>query len=129
MSHIVQVSNIKILHLDLLEEACQELGYELKEGGQVVYWAGEQKADYTISIPGTPWTIGLRKEKETDDGYILVGDFFGMEGKRIKEAAQKLTVAYQRKVAEVKLMEMGYTFETQELENGSIQIVGVKANV
>lgn len=107
MSHVTDVK-MKVRSLDMLEEACEHLGLELRRGQKTYAWWGSYlgdsrdygehqpkdmgKCEHAIRIKGDqpkngsggPWEIGVIKAAD-GDGYKLFYDKFGAAGQRLTE--------------------------------------------
>lgn len=64
MSHLTTVDS-EVVDIEALAQGCDALGWELREGGKVVYYYGEgPECDYTIHFPVghacKRYTIGLK---------------------------------------------------------------------
>jgi hypothetical protein len=129
MSHVTDVK-LKIKDLDALEEACEELGLELKRDKKNFAWWGRFLGDshqygnhdpntfgqceHAIGIKGDrpmngsngPWEIGVVKALD-GDGYDLLYDNYGGAGRRltekIGEKANKLRQEYAAAVSTKKV--------------------------
>ena len=67
MSHYSTIKcTLTINDLDFIKDACKELGLTFRVGGKVrfYYTHDEQTADYVISIPGSRYDVGLKKDKQ-----------------------------------------------------------------
>ena len=90
MSHVTTLS-VRIMHLDILEEACSKIGLIFKRNQKHYKWYGRFVGDYTeagtnpkdmgkcdhaISVPGNnqAYEIGVAQK---DDHFELRYDFYG----------------------------------------------------
>jgi len=65
MSHYSTIKcSLTISDLDFIKEACKELGLTFRVGGKVrfFYSHDQQTADYVISIPGSNYDVGLKRD-------------------------------------------------------------------
>ena len=121
MSHMV-VQELIIKDLDLLEKICQKFGFNFQKNKKSAkYYGGNtKKCDHTISVPGTNNEIALIKQ--TDGSYRMEADFYGTEGKTVKEAVGKITQQYTIEATKRATRKKGYSILEQWLEDGSCDI-------
>jgi len=104
--------------LDLLEETCNELGYKFHRGKtKARYYGGSTiDCDHVIEVPGTNHEIAVIDNR--DGSYTLKGDFYGSEGKVLKEAYEKIEQLYTVKAVKREAYMKGYSvFEEWVDEN------------
>ncbi len=103
MSHIVKIAT-EIRDVEAIKLACAELGLVFKENQKTYKWWGESVGDYplpegitkdelgtcehAIGVNGTPWEIGLMRNKQTN-GLRIVFDFYGHQGAPLMAAIGK----------------------------------------
>ena len=125
MSHITDVK-LKVRDLDALEEACEELGLELRRGQTTFAWWGTFVGDsrsygeldpqafgtcaHAIRVKGTtprngsggPWEIGVVPARD-GDGFVIGFDTYGTAGAALLEKvgrdANRLRQEYAAAVA------------------------------
>jgi hypothetical protein len=64
MSHYSTIKvSLTISDLDFIKEACKELNLTFRIGGKVRFFYGhdQQTADYVISVPGSNYDVGLKR--------------------------------------------------------------------
>lgn len=123
MSHIATVKS-QINDLDALEEACRELGLELRRGQkQHHYYGGNVNAcDHAIVHPGKPqaYEIGLVLGKDGQTYELQHDDYLGAQG--MVEAAgkgcRKILVEYGRAKTRRIAQERGWSYREEKLDNG-----------
>ena len=93
MSHMVKLK-LKINSLESLKKIVEQLGYVFCEGQtKAKYYGGNTaKCSHVIKVPGTNHEIAII---DNEDGtYTLQADFYGIEGKVLKEAYEKIEQLY-----------------------------------
>jgi len=118
MSHMV-VQELIIKDLDLLEKICRKLGFDFQKNKKTAqYYGGNtKKCDHAIKVPGTNNEIALIKQ--SDGSYRMEADFYGTEGKTVKEAVGKITQQYAIEETKKAVRKKGYSILEQWLEDGS----------
>jgi hypothetical protein len=91
MSHY-STHNTKLNDIDSIKDACNELGLTIKEGGTVRYYSsqGQVKADYVISWSGSPYDVGLVKDKITGNFNLVYDSYQGYVEKKLGKGCTKL---------------------------------------
>jgi len=119
MSHLTTY-NSQLNDIDSIRDFCRELGLTIIEGGSVRhYYSTPSKADYVISWEGTPYDVGLLKNKITGN-YDLVYDSYGghVERKLGKDCCKLKQGATFHKIAK-KAKGYGFFITRKDTEKGT----------
>ncbi|NDJ54671.1 MAG: DUF1257 domain-containing protein [Chloroflexi bacterium] len=118
MSHFTRVRT-KLRNLQTVQQALEEMGYNVDSGAVRGYAGMEAQADLVVKMDGR-YDIGFRKE---DDTVVMVADFWGLRIDRdqfMNELSQRyayMTVVEQAETG-------GWQKVTEEVqEDGSIRLV------
>ena len=136
MSHVVDC-NIVIKDLEAFKAACEELGMEFRLNQKTWKWYGQWVNDYdaqdaaykagikpedygkcvhaaAVKGDSSAYELGLVKNPK-GEGFLLVFDFFGTEGRALQEKigknASKLKSEYGLKLLEKTAKKRGYKVE------------------
>lgn len=130
MSHITTVK-LQVKDLDALEEACGQLGMELRRGKTTFRWYGrEGTCEHAIGLKGqaSTYEIGLQREPQAELAYSLAYDAFdgrleAAAGSGLSRLKQEYAVACASKNAKAKLSRLGYTLAGRErLDGGRVRL-------
>ncbi len=145
MSHVESVET-RILNLDALKAACENLGVEFREGQRKYEFFGRSvgdyplpagftaedlgKCDHAIHVPGVNYEIGVVRAKDGSPGYSLLYDFWGSGGKhdgtklleKFGKGLVKLVDRYSVEVLRAKARAKGY-LSTEKIVNGKTQVM------
>lgn len=145
MSHVAEME-VQISDLDALDEACKELGLELRLNQKTFKWYGTHvgdyplpkgfskeemgKCDHAIAIPGNShaYEIGVVKRRDGQEGYALLFDFFaggrGMSQKVGGNNCAKLADEYLAAVTVKSYRRAGRQVQRERTALGHIVIRG-----
>lgn len=123
MSHISTVRT-QINDLDALEDACRELGLELRREQKThrFYSNQKNKCDHAIVLPGNPnaYEIGLVLGTDGKTYEVLHDDYMGGKGMVAVagHGCQKLLVEYGRAKTKRIAAAKGMSYREERLGNG-----------
>lgn len=153
MSHVAAIE-LQILDLDALEQACGELGLELRREQKTFKWYGrwvndynEQdaaylklgmkpedygKCDHAIAVKGNAgaYEAGLIKVPGKP-GWSVIFDFFGGSGQALAnclggQSADKLKQTYAAHAATRAALKQGFRVQKSIKADGTVQLLMVK---
>ena len=132
MSHISKIELV-VNDLAALKEACQNLGFEFREGQRTYTWYGRLvgrfalpegltesdlgKCDHAIRIPGATYEVGIVKKEQN---YLLLWDEWDKGGLRAKlgHNAGILKQAYALSRVKREARKKNYRFAQKKIPNG-----------
>jgi len=120
MSHFSKIKT-RMVEKEHLLKAIKDLGYNYVEGDQELNSFGNVE-QVQIRIPiALSYDIGLR---QTQNGYEVVADWWGVRGINQADFVQKLTQRYAYHAAVARMQEQGFTLAQEEIGNqGQIRLV------
>ncbi len=122
MSHFTTIK-VQIKNGEVLADVLNELGHKVETNTQVRGYQGDRiQAEYVIRRQNG-YDIGFRKEKDDDDNYEIIADFWGTQLNQtqfVNEIQQK----YAHKMLLTTAANQGYTIEAEDvLADGTVRVV------
>lgn len=122
MSHFTRIKT-QMKDKELVLKTLSDLGFQYEAGeGLSVRGFTNQRMTVDIKIPLTlSYDIGLR---QTESGFELVADWFGVRGVNQQDLTQKLNQRYAYNATRARLEEQGFDLVEEEVEEtGQIRLV------
>jgi|GEM_PF-6107024 len=122
MSHLSQYTT-KLNDLESIKAACEELGLQFKEGGNVRWYGSSQRADFVISWAGSSYDVGLVKDPITGNYTLIYDTYTGQVEQKLGRGCNRLIdSANYHKVAK-KALAYGYFVQRENTEDQAIEMV------
>jgi len=121
MSHFTSVKT-KIVELEYLREALQDLKLEFQEGDLTIldFEGNTAEVQLKVKMPEEEYDIGLRK---VASGYEIVADWFGIESVEEEEFLQQVNQRYAYHAVCSRLGGQGYNkVEENVSDDGRIHL-------
>jgi hypothetical protein len=150
MSHVVTCEDACFVDLEALEQACNDVGCELRRDQASWKWYGRyfddyhgsdaayrkgldpkdygRKARHVISVKddSAAYEVGL-VDHPSGQGFMPVYDFYGSDGNRISSrvgrSIEKLRTAYAERSIRRRAQQQGYSVQKKVLPNGHVQLI------
>lgn len=133
MSHkTILKCEISIHDENYIESAIKEFGANIQivRNARPVGWGGDAQMDlceYVVKIPGTRYTLGLKKNPLTGTFDLIYDQFSGELEAMFGKGCYKLINAIKSKVASRDLQMSGFTIQSEEiLANGHRKMVAIR---
>jgi hypothetical protein len=122
MSHFTRIRT-RMVEREFLLAALRDLGYVPEEGPVEARGYNGIRTRVQIKVPTRQpgYDIGFR---QTDDGYEVVADWYGIRGVEQKDFVQRLHQRYAYHAARARLQEQGFNLVSEENQaDGRVHLV------
>ncbi|QPN56994.1 DUF1257 domain-containing protein [Synechococcus sp. CBW1107] len=124
MSHFTTIRT-RVVEASHLQKALVDLGYTVQHGPITVngYQGNTTKADLKIATASKGYDIGFRRTN-SNDGYELVADWWGIRGIEQKDFVRQLHQRYAYHAAQEALIAEGFSLvEEGQQQDGTLHLV------